>query len=58
VRPHERRGAEEILRDADSAMYEAKRTGHATSRYEHKGGRRSVVDSLRARVRRAIDGAR
>jgi diguanylate cyclase (GGDEF)-like protein/PAS domain S-box-containing protein len=58
VRPHERRGAEEILRDADSAMYQAKRTGHATSRYERKGGRRSVIDSLRARARRAIDGAR
>jgi diguanylate cyclase (GGDEF)-like protein/PAS domain S-box-containing protein len=58
VRPHERRGAEEILRDADSAMYEAKRKGHATSRYERKGGRRSVIDSLRARARRAIDGAR
>jgi diguanylate cyclase (GGDEF)-like protein/PAS domain S-box-containing protein len=58
VRPHERRGAEEILRDADSAMYQAKRTGHATSRYERKGGRRSVIDSLRARARRAIDGSR
>jgi diguanylate cyclase (GGDEF)-like protein/PAS domain S-box-containing protein len=58
VLPHERRGAEEILRDADSAMYQAKRTGHATSRYERKGGRRRVIDSLRDRVRRAVDGAR
>jgi diguanylate cyclase (GGDEF)-like protein/PAS domain S-box-containing protein len=58
VRPNERRGAEEILRDADSAMYQAKRTGHATSRYERKGGRRSVIGRVRARARRAIDGAR
>jgi GGDEF domain-containing protein len=57
MRPDERRGAEEILHDADSAMYEAKPTGHATSRHEHKVGRRSVIDSLRARARRAIDGS-
>jgi diguanylate cyclase (GGDEF)-like protein/PAS domain S-box-containing protein len=34
VHPDDSRGAEEILHDADLAMYEAKRAGRATSRYE------------------------
>ena len=36
----EKRGAEEILRDADLAMYQAKRAGRATSRYEHIAARK------------------
>jgi diguanylate cyclase (GGDEF)-like protein/PAS domain S-box-containing protein len=53
LRPEEKRGAEEILHDADQAMYQAKRTGQATSRYEHvdvrKSGGRTVIDWLRNR---------
>lgn len=56
VRLDDRRGAEGILRDADLAMYQAKRTGRATSRYDHtvnrKRTRRTVIDRLRARGRR------
>jgi diguanylate cyclase (GGDEF)-like protein len=58
VQSNEGRDAAEILRDADSAMYEAKRTGQATSRYEYKAGRkpapRSAIGRLRARGRRAF----
>jgi GGDEF domain-containing protein len=53
VEPSEKRSAEEILRDADQAMYQAKRTGQATSRYEHAQGRkpaiRRVIGWLRGR---------
>ncbi|WIM86767.1 diguanylate cyclase [Candidatus Mycobacterium wuenschmannii] len=49
----DRRSAEEILHDADQAMYQAKRTGQATSRYEYVNGRkpgsRAVLDWLRNR---------
>jgi diguanylate cyclase (GGDEF)-like protein len=34
VRPDEQRGAVEILRDADLAMYQAKTTGRATSHFK------------------------
>lgn len=52
VLPDDRRGAEQILHDADLAMYQAKRTGQATSRYERAVGRkaagRSPIGWLRA----------
>jgi diguanylate cyclase (GGDEF)-like protein len=51
VQSNEGRNAAEILRDADSAMYEAKRTGQATSRYEHKTGRKPAPRSAIARLR-------
>jgi diguanylate cyclase (GGDEF)-like protein/PAS domain S-box-containing protein len=61
VRPDDGRSAEEILRDSDLAMYQAKRTGQATSRYEHtparKSLRRAAIDRLLARGRRATDQA-
>jgi len=57
VRQDDTRSAEEILRDADLAMYQAKRTGQATSRYEHtaagKSRRRSAIDRLLGRGRQA-----
>ena len=53
VQPDEKRSAEEILRDADQAMYKAKRTGQATSRYDYvsgpKPGGRTVMGWLRSR---------
>jgi diguanylate cyclase (GGDEF)-like protein len=55
------RTAEEILRDADLAMYQAKRTGQATSRYERPATRkplhRAAIDRLLARGRRSTDQA-
>jgi diguanylate cyclase (GGDEF)-like protein/PAS domain S-box-containing protein len=42
VHPADSRSAEEILRDADLAMYQAKRTGQATSRYERPAARKSL----------------
>jgi diguanylate cyclase (GGDEF)-like protein/PAS domain S-box-containing protein len=45
------RGAEEILRDADLAMYQAKRTGHATSHYERTVARKPL---FRATVNRLL----
>jgi diguanylate cyclase (GGDEF)-like protein/PAS domain S-box-containing protein len=61
VRPDDSRSAEEILRDSDLAMYQAKRTGQATSRYERTPARKSLgraaIDRLRARGRRATDQA-
>lgn len=60
VRPDDRRGAEGILRDADLAMYQAKRTGRATSRYDHPSGRhpgrRAVIERLLTRGRRRPHG--
>jgi diguanylate cyclase (GGDEF)-like protein len=57
VRPDDSRSAEEILRDADLAMYQAKRTGQATSRYEHtstpKPLYRAVIDRLLSHGRRS-----
>jgi diguanylate cyclase (GGDEF)-like protein len=53
VEASEERSAEEILHDADQAMYQAKRTGQATSRYEHdderKPASRKVISWLRRR---------
>jgi diguanylate cyclase (GGDEF)-like protein/PAS domain S-box-containing protein len=53
VQPNEKRSAEEILHDADQAMYRAKKTGQATSRYGHVDGRkpggRTVMGWLRGR---------
>lgn len=58
VQAIEKRSAEEILRDADLAMYRAKRAGRATSRYEpvadRKGGR-PASGWLRALRRRSTD---
>jgi diguanylate cyclase (GGDEF)-like protein/PAS domain S-box-containing protein len=55
------RTAEEILRDADLAMYQAKRTGQATSHYERPATRkplhRAAIDRLLARGRRSTDQA-
>ncbi len=45
------RSAEEILRDADLAMYQAKRTGQATSSYERTAGRKPL---LRAAIYRLV----
>jgi diguanylate cyclase (GGDEF)-like protein/PAS domain S-box-containing protein len=45
------RGAEEILRDADLAMYQAKRTGQATSHYERTAARKPL---FRATVHRLL----
>jgi diguanylate cyclase (GGDEF)-like protein len=57
VCPDDSRSADEILRDSDLAMYHAKRTGQATSRYQNTPARRSLrraaIDRLRARRRRA-----
>jgi diguanylate cyclase (GGDEF)-like protein/PAS domain S-box-containing protein len=51
------RSADEILRDADLAMYHVKRTGQATGRYQQSPTRislrRAVIDRLLARRRRA-----
>ncbi len=61
VRPDDDRSAEEILRDADLAMYQAKRTGQATSRYEQTAPRKSpwraAIARLRARGRRSTERA-
>jgi diguanylate cyclase (GGDEF)-like protein/PAS domain S-box-containing protein len=61
VRPDDSRNAEEILRDSDLAMYQAKRTGQATGRYERTPARKSrgraAIDRLRARGRRGTDQA-
>jgi diguanylate cyclase (GGDEF)-like protein/PAS domain S-box-containing protein len=55
----EQRGAEEILRDADLAMYQAKRIGRATSRYEdiavRKPAGRPARGWLRALRRRSAE---
>jgi diguanylate cyclase (GGDEF)-like protein/PAS domain S-box-containing protein len=45
------RSAEEILRDADLAMYQAKRTGHATSHFERTAARKPL---FRATVYRLL----
>jgi|GEM_PF-507060 len=55
------RSAEEILRDADLAMYQAKRTGHATSSYERTAAARkplvrAAIDRLLATGRRNTGG--
>ncbi|WP_428342944.1 diguanylate cyclase domain-containing protein [Mycobacterium sp.] len=59
VRPDDSRSAEDILRDADLAMYQAKRTGQAMTRYvpttARKPLRRAAIDRLRARGRRSTD---
>jgi diguanylate cyclase (GGDEF)-like protein len=49
------RSAEEILRDADLAMYQAKRTGQATSRYERTDARKPL---LRAGIYRLLSRGR
>jgi diguanylate cyclase (GGDEF)-like protein/PAS domain S-box-containing protein len=49
------RSAEEILRDADLAMYQAKRTGQATSSYERIAGRKPL---LRAAIYRLVGHGR
>jgi diguanylate cyclase (GGDEF)-like protein/PAS domain S-box-containing protein len=52
VEPGEKRSAEQILHDADQAMYQAKRTGQATSRYEHVEGRKPVSSRVIGLLRR------
>jgi diguanylate cyclase (GGDEF)-like protein/PAS domain S-box-containing protein len=55
------RSAEDVLRDADLAMYQAKRTGQATSHYDQhfarKPSRRAAIGRLLARGRRSTDQA-